>query len=239
MKIIKLYNRDCLEVMKEIEDGSIELVVTDPPYKIISGGVTVIPSKHEPKVIFNRRDKRKDWNDNARSGKMFNHNDITFSQWIPSVYRILKNNTHFYVMCNDRNMREMLNVCINNKFKLVNILAWKKNNVTPNRYYMKNLEFIILFRKGGARTINNRGSKQCLEINNIRGKTHPTEKPVELMGTLIANSSNEGDTILDPFMGSGATGVACRNLNRSFIGIELDEAYFNIAEKRISDEDNK
>ena len=79
------------------------------------------------------------------------------------------------------------------------------------------------------------GDPQCLEINNINGKNklHPTQKPVELLSILIKNSSKVGDIVLDPFMGSGSTGVACKELNRDFIGIELDEKYFNIAKERI------
>ena len=231
---IKLLHGDCLELMKDIPDKSIDLIVTDPPYKIISGGVTKIPTGNEPSGIFNRREKRKDWSDNARSGKLFNHNEIRFEEWLPDVFRVLKEKSHFYVMCNDRNMQEMLNECEKVGFKLVNILVWKKNNCTPNRYYMKNSEFILLFRKGGARTINNAGSKQCMEIPNIIGnKLHPTEKPVELMEIFINNSSNPNDTVLDPFIGSGTTGVACKNLNRNFIGIELDDKYFEIAKERI------
>ncbi len=71
--------------------------------------------------------------------------------------------------------------------------------------------------------------------NILRNKEHPTEKPIELMKLYIENSSNENDTVLDPFMGSGSTGVACKNTNRNFIGIELDENYFNIAKKRIEE----
>ncbi len=235
LEMNNLYNMDCMEGMKQIPDNSIDLVVTDPPYKIISGGVTKIPTGNEPSGIFNRREKRKDWSDNARSGKLFNHNDIKFSEWLPEVFRVLKGKTHFYVMCNDRNMQEMLNECEKVGFKLVNILVWKKNNCTPNRYYMKNSEFIILFRKGGAKTINKSGSKQCMDIPNIIGnKQHPTEKPIELMKILIENSSQENEIVLDPFMGAGSTALACKESNRQFIGFELDKYYCDIANKRIN-----
>jgi site-specific DNA-methyltransferase (adenine-specific) len=131
----------------------------------------------------------------------------------------------------------MLNVCTDNKFKLVNILVWKKDNCTPNKYYMKNTEFILLFRKGSARNINNMGSKQCIEIKNIIGnKIHPTEKPLDLMKIFIENSSNENDTVLDPFVGSGTTPTAAINTNRKYIGFELDEKYYNIASDRIKNQ---
>ena len=77
------------------------------------------------------------------------------------------------------------------------------------------------------------GTKHLLEIDNIRNKNHPTEKPIELMETFILNSSKEGESVLDPFMGSGTTAIACLNTNRNFIGIELDDKYFEIAKERI------
>ena len=97
-----------------------------------------------------------------------------------------------------------------------------------------------MLRKGNAKSINNMGTKNILEVKNIIGKkVHPTEKPVELNEILIGNSSNEGDLVLDPFMGSGSSGVACKKLNRDFIGIEIDEKYFNIAKERIEKKEDK
>jgi site-specific DNA-methyltransferase (adenine-specific) len=79
------------------------------------------------------------------------------------------------------------------------------------------------------------GSKTVHSFSNPTNKTHPTEKPIKLMEFYITNSSNEGDVVLDPFMGSGSTGIACKNNNRNFIGIELDTNYFDLATKRIND----
>ena len=97
-----------------------------------------------------------------------------------------------------------------------------------------------MLRKGGAKTINDRGSSNILRVPNIIGnKKHPSEKPVELLQIMIRNSTNEGDTVIDPFMGSGSTGVACLNTNRKFLGVELDENYFQIAEARIKETEQK
>ena len=98
---------------------------------------------------------------------------------------------------------------------------------------MKNGEFIVFGRKGKAKPINNLGSKSIIEINNIRNKIHPTQKPIELLQMLITNSTDRGDVVFDCFMGSGSTGIACLNTNRQFIGMELDQEYFEIAKKRI------
>ena len=209
--------------MKDIPDESIDLIVTDPPYKIVKGGCTNNAVK-----LFGADNK------NLSLGTVFNNNEIKFSQWIPVLFPKLKNGTHCYIMCNDRNLKEILDVGENAGFKLQNILVWKKSRHTPNRYYLKNCEFIVMFRKGVARNINEMGTFSVLEINNVAKKQHPSEKPVELMEVLIKNSTNENEFVLDPFMGSGSTGIACANLNRNFIGIELDEKYFGIAKNRIN-----
>ncbi len=231
MSNIKLINDDCLNAMKDIADNSVDMILTDPPYKIIQGGRKIKGDlSTQPKGIFTKTSDEK----NVKSGKLFKHNDIKFKDWMPEMFRILKEGTHSYFMVNDRNLNNLITEAENSGFKLQNILIWKKNNATPNRYYMKCSEFIVMFRKGKAKNINNMGTKTVLEVNNVRDKTHPTEKPVELLEILINNSSDEGDLIFEPFLGTGSCGVACQNLNRKFIGIELDEEYFKIAEKRIN-----
>lgn len=104
-------------------------------------------------------------------------------------------------------------------------------------------EYIILFRKGGDRSINNCGTPDILNVDLKKLKDdqghnlHDTEKPVKLMEILIENSTDKGQLVLDPFMGIGASGVASKNLKRDFIGIEIDEKYFNIAKQRINEEE--
>ena len=226
MPKIELIQGDCLEKMKDIPDGSIDMVLTDCPYKIVAGGATNKKGKHgvltQSKAI--------------TSGKMFKHNDIKFIDWLTELYRVLKEQTHCLIMINGRNLKQLQVDAESAGFKFQNLLVWKKNNVTPNRYYMQSCEFVLFLKKGGSKTINDGGSSNFLEYPNIIGnKKHPSEKPVSLMEHLIANSTNEEELVLDPFMGSGTTGVACKSLNRNFIGIELDEDYFKIAEKRINE----
>ena len=100
---------------------------------------------------------------------------------------------------------------------------------------MKEVEYIIFCRKWEAKPINNCWDWQVLEYKNPTKKSHPTEKPVELITRLIENSSKQWDIILDPFMWSWSCWVACKNLNRKFIWIELDEWYFNIACERLKE----
>ena len=235
--MIDLRQGDCLEVLKTIPDKSIDLVVTDCPYRIVQGGCTNIPRKDEPSGIFNRRSTFTQ--DNAKSGKLFDNNDIEFKDWLPDVYRVLKDDTHCYIMINARNLKDLQQEAENVGFKFQNILIWNKGNATPNRYYLNAYEMILMLRKGKAKNINNMGCKNIIDIKNIKGsKLHPTEKPVELNKVFIENSSAEGDLILDPFMGAGSCACACKELNRNFIGIEIDEKYFNIAYDRINNTSN-
>ena len=219
---------NCIELLKEINDNSVDLCVTDPPYKLNKTTGSMTSSS-----------KTESWQGMLKAGdkKANIQNDISFKDWLSEIYRVLKEQSHFYVFVNDKNVQEMLNEATRVGFKLHNILVWKKNNCTPNRWYMKNCEFVLFFHKGKSFTIHNLGDNQLLEVQNISGrnKLHPTQKPVELLEKLILNSSNIGSIILDPFMGSGSTGVACMNTNRKFIGIELDDTYFGIAEKRIAE----
>ena len=102
---------------------------------------------------------------------------------------------------------------------------------------MSRTEFILMLRKGKERYINDLGRSNVFVYPNRQGdKWHPTEKPVELMRDFIINSTNEGDKVLDPFMGSGSTCVACKQTNREYYGIEIDEKYYDIAKKRINSE---
>lgn len=217
---------DCLDLIKQIPDASIDLVVTDPPYKIVSGGCTT--KKNATSGILNGR------SDFTKKGELFGNNKITFSEWIPQIYRVLKENTHCYIMINGRNLSELQRECVRAGFVYQNLLVWDKGNVTPNKWYMNRCEFILMLRKGKAKNINNKGTSTLLSIPNIIGrKVHPTEKPVELLQILIENSTLENDVVFDPFMGSGSTGIAAAKANRRFIGFELDEKYFEIAKERI------
>lgn len=228
----KITCADCLDILKKLPDKSVDLVCTDCPYHIISGDCTNIPRKDEPTGIFNRRNAFTA--DTAKSGKLFKHNDIKFEDWLPEVYRVLKDDTHCYIMINARNLSELQTKAESVGFEFQQLLVWDKGNATPNRYYLNGCEFILMLRKGAARNINNMGYKNILSVPNIIGdKCHPTEKPVGLMEILIGNSTNEGDIVLEPFAGSGSTCIAAKNLGRNFIGIELDEEYCKVANDRL------
>jgi len=216
-----LLQGDCLEIMPTLE--KFDAVVTDPPYLLESGG------KETGKMGGKFRRGHYD-----NSGKMV-ETTIDWSDFMPIIYHALKANSHAYVMCNNRHVKNMLNSAEDAGLKFHNILAWHKGIATPNRWYMKNLEFTGFFYKGEARRINDCGSTQLQNIPSLKNQNHPTAKPVELMKFYIRNSTQRGDNVLDPFMGGGTTLDACQKLGRCGIGIELDSEYFEIACERVID----
>ena len=229
MREIMLEHGDCMELMRQIPDACVDLVVTDPPYRITSGGCTTKGCMALSGVLAQNTKA-------VRSGKMFEHNDIAFSDWVPEVFRILKPNTHCYIMTNSRNLLELWSVCEKAGFVFQNLLVWEKGNVTPNRYYMGAYELVLMLRKGKAKTINHRGTKNILRVHNQVGrKNHPTEKPMELMQIMVENSTQAGDLVFDPFMGTGSTGVACVRTGRRFWGAEISDEYFREANRRIKE----
>ena len=225
--MIQLYNGDCLELMKNIPDGSVDLVLTDPPYPTTSRGNAGNSGGMLQKEI-NKR------------GRVFEHNDIDCSEYAPEFYRVLKDGSHCYVMTNHINLIKMLNVFTDCGFHFIKSLIWNKGNKIMGQYYMSQFEYILFFRKGYGKKINNCGTADILSVPNKKTKDengkniHDTEKPVELMKILIENSTQKGDIVLDPFVGVGSTALACKELNRNFIGFELDENYYSIAHNRIN-----
>jgi len=222
---MKLYNDDCLKVFSTIPDNSIDLITTDPPYRMTPRGNTGTTGGMLLKEI-------------NKKGKVFENNNIDISQWLPECFRVLKESSHIYIMTNHINLHKYLNTIQNIGFHFIKSLIWNKGNKIMSPYYMSQFEYILFCRKGFAKKINNCGTSDIINIPNKKQKKdgknlHDTEKPIELMRILIENSSNENDVILDPFMGIGSTGLACKNLNRQFIGIELDQEYFKIAKERI------
>ena len=224
---INIFNEDCLVFMKNLEDSSIDLIVTDPPYKITARGNAGNSGGMMQKKL-------------SMKGKIFEHNDIKPTEYIPEFYRLLKDGSHCYIMTNHVNLQEMINVATECGFKFIKSLIWNKGNKIMGQYYMSQFEYILFFRKGKGKKINKCGTADILNVPNKKTKSedgkniHDTEKPLALMKILVENSTQEGETVLDPFMGVGAVPLACKELNRKFIGIELDDNYFDIAYNRIN-----
>lgn len=230
MQLDTILNCDCLEGMKNISDGSIDLIATDPPYRVTSrGGVANTMSGY--------------WvSEKARKGKIFDDNDIEIEEYLPHFYRVLKPDAHCYIMCNNLNLPHFFDVISKSDFHFVKLLVWDKVQAICGRYYMGQVEHIFLLRKGKDKPINDCGKSDLLSIPLQRDKDkqgnniHDSQKPIKLFQVLVAMSSNEGQTVLDPFIGSGTTAIACIKEKRHFVGFELNKDYYEIACKRIKNE---
>lgn len=224
---LNLYNKDCLEVFKELKDDSVNLIVTDPPYRITGRGNSGNSGGMCKKNSFN-------------AGTIFEHNDIEVSEYAPEFFRVLKDGSHCYVMCNHVNLQSMLNNFTDIGFHFIKSLIWDKGNKIMGTYYMSQFEYILFFRKGQGVPINDCGTSDILSIPNIKMKRndgtnfHDTEKPVALWDVLISNSSKENELVLDPFMGIGGSAVSAKKLNRRFIGCEIDTMYYEVAVSRVN-----
>jgi site-specific DNA-methyltransferase (adenine-specific) len=211
---------DCREILPAIDP--VDAVITDPPYLLTTGGDTDSHKALGGWIGANKNDGRPV------------HCDVTWDEIMRLLYGALKADGDAYVMANDKNVTPATNAALDAGFGFHNLLVWDKRTAVMNRWYMKNCEFAVYLWKGSAKTIRDPSSKQLCSVPNLND-CHPTSKPVELMAHYIGNSSDFGDTVLDPFMGVGTTGVAAGDLGRKFIGIEIEPKYFDIACKRIDE----
>ena len=214
----KLYQGDCLEIMGGIKDKSVDLIVTDPPYLM--------------NYQSNRR-KKEDRFDKIKNDK---GNYMLIQDYLEECHRIMKDNTAIYCFCSWHNIDFFKNE-FEKHFKLKNILVWNKNNHGTGDLkgsYAPKHEFILFGHKGRTLLREKRIADviDCPKISSNK-LTHPTEKPQDLLEIFIKQSSDVGSIIFDGFMGTGSCGIAAEKLNRNFIGIELDEKYFNIAKNRL------
>ena len=217
MEDAKLYKGDCLEIMdKLIEEGvKVDCILTDPPYGI----------------NFKSNFRKEKYNEIENDNDLFFLNDLFMKS-----FELMNENTHIYCFCSWHNV-DKFKISFEKYFKLKNIIVWNKNNTSMGDLkgsYAPKHEFILYGHKG-RRIRNGFRYADVIEAKRSGNKLHPTQKPIDLLDIFIKQSTKENETILDCFMGSGSTGVACINADRKFIGIELDENYFNIAENRIKE----
>jgi len=219
MSEVTLMQGDCLELMKKTPDGSAGLVVTDPPYGMdFQSNRRVIKDKFA-KI---KNDQSLDWLDGF------------FSE----CNRAMSHNTAIYCFCSWHNI-DSFKVAFEKHFKLKNLCVWVKNNHGSGDLkgaYAPKHEFILYGHKGRSLFRETR-VPDVFNFPKVPSSklVHPTEKNIEMLELFIRNSSDPADVVLDPFMGSGTTGVAAVNTGRDFTGIELDSEYFNIAKSRIQE----
>ncbi len=212
---IKLLQGDCLDVMQDIELGSIDMVLTDPPY-----GMAYKSGWSGASVAM----------DGTRMCLRM------YKKALPVLVDLMAENAHFYFFTRWDvwpDIADMLSPYIPVK----NALIWDKGHpgMGDLKSYGYSYEMIAFASKGKRALIGGRPGNifKHNPVPNAK-RLHPTEKPSALLEEFILRSTNEGDTVLDPFMGSASVGEVCKKLNRNFIGIELDKKYFQIAQDRIS-----
>lgn len=220
LSINEIYKGDCLELMKDIDDKSVDLIVTDHPY-----------------LMKYKTSYRKDKNHPFCSEIIGDDDPLLISKYIKECHRILKNDSAMYLFCNSVKIDFIKTEC-EKYFKLKNIIVWIKNNHTVGDLYCsfgRKYEFIILLNKG-KKKINGKRLTDVWNFDRVCGtkQLHQNEKPVSLIELCINKHSKENDIVFDGFAGSGTTGIACKNTNRNYILIEKDEKYYNLAKERIN-----
>ena len=218
----KLIHGDCFEEMMKLADEGVkvDLICTDPPY-----------------LMNYKTNRRKDKTHDFCKPIANDTNFELIKDIMPLLFELLNRGGAIYMFCNANHI-DYFKQQIEQHFTLKNILIWVKNNWSAGDLkgaYAKQTEF-ILYAVKGRHVLNGARDTDTLYYNRVVGnmQLHQNQKPVDLCKYLINKSSNENDTVLDCFMGSGSTGVACLQTNRNFIGIELEEKYYNIAKKRCS-----
>ena len=228
LEINKIHLGDSYNLIKEIPDKSVDLIVTDPPYLIenTNGGKCNDLGKSIQKM-----------NTQLAEGIL---TESVKEEMLDEMVRVMKN-INCYIWCNHKQIPMYLDYFIKKHDCKFDILIWNKTNATPlfNNKYLTDKEYCLYFRKGGyCNPKNYQDGKTVFYLPiNIKDKkkwNHPTIKPLSIIRTLIRNSSKENDLVLDCFLGSGTTAVASKIEDRNYIGIEMNNEFYNTAIKRLS-----
>lgn len=252
MKEIKpnnVYLGDCYELIKLVPDKSVDLIITDPPYEIVGGGsggcfgTSHRDYHHEYKTLAREEHKREGLRiiaNTQRQAKNLNCVCAGFDySLLEELDRVMKR-INIYIWCN-KNQVSSLMKHYEDMGCNVDLLVWHKTNPLPtcNNKYLSDLEYCVYAREQNTQIYGSYETKSKVWTSgaNVEDKAdfeHPTIKPLERTKHYIINSSKQGDVVLDCFMGSGTTCVAAKELNRKYIGFEIDEKFFKIAQDRIN-----
>ena len=243
-----LYKGDSLKILKNIKPKSIDVIFADPPYFLSSNGITCSGGKI---VSVNKGD----WDKSITLKEKHNFN----KKWIKLCKDVLKDDGTIWISGTMHNIYSIGMALEENGFKIINNITWKKLNPPPNiscKCFVHSTE-TILWAKKDIKNVkykfnydlmkklnNNKQMKDVWETSLTKpsekkcGK-HPTQKPIELLKKIILASTNENDLILDPFNGSGTTGIVASKLKRRYIGIEKEKEYLNLTIKRKESDENE
>ena len=244
---IRLYMGDALQLLKKVKDDFFDMVFADPPYFLSNNGITC----HAGKMVSVNKGI---WDKKETFDEVHEFN----LAWLSECQRILKPNGTIWVSGTSHNIFSIGFAMQTLGFKILNDIAWYKINPPPNlacRYFTHSTETILWARKNPKskhyfnyeemkRIGDPSPGKQMQSLWRIpppgkwekRYSKHPTQKPEALLERIVLASTKNGELVLDPFMGSGTTGVVCARLKRAFIGFEIEKNYLDIAMKRIKDE---
>lgn len=224
MKYDYIEQGDCLNLLKQLPDNSIDLVVTDPPYVIDNkgGGLYTQEDKQYVKQLEGIKDG--------------------FStEVLDELCRVMKN-INIYLWCSQKQLFPLIEYFVEGKKCNFNLITWHKTNPIPacGNKYLTDTEYCLFFREKGVKIYGEFSTKFTYYVTPLNQKdkklyNHPTIKPLDIIQNLVVNSSMEGELVLDPFLGSGTTAVACVNTNRHYIGFEKEPKYFDIACKRLNE----
>ncbi|MDO5556923.1 MAG: site-specific DNA-methyltransferase [Clostridia bacterium] len=225
----KIYNEDCLIGIKKIPDNFVDLVIIDPPYKILNhnaGGYSDLSHTIQK------------YNDELYNSNLTNGYDKNI---LYELLRVMKR-INIYIFCNCEQIPFYIDFFVNNQKCKMDILIWNKTNAMPlfNNKYLTDKEYCLYFRKGGYCNPSNYEDAKTvfyypINIKDKRKWNHPTIKPEELIRKIIRNSSKIDDVILDCFIGSGTTAVGCIKEHRNYIGFEINKIFFETCMRRIGE----
>ncbi len=215
----RLNQLDAVEYLQSLPNDSVDLLITDPPYESLEKHRAVGTTTR----LKNSKSSSNQW------FKIF-PND-RFKEFFDEVFRVLRKNSHFYLLCDQETMFVAKPIAEAAGFKFWKPIIWDKRKIGMGYHYRARYEFILFFEKG-KRKINNLSISDILEVPRIH-KGYPAEKPVELLEILVEQSSRIDEIVCDPFMGSGSTGVAAIKHARRFIGNDILPEAFDITKTRL------
>lgn len=239
LELNKIYNADCLEGIKQLDDNSIDAIITDPPYGI-SNEIKITRGRN--KMKFKGSDLTNDFGNWDKFNNMNEFMQFTYN-WVDECVRVLRNGGIF-ISYFDRDKINFLSHYLQNRhsFRFKDYFADCKSNPVPQARKVKwssGFEIVGMWQKpDGKLTYNFEYGQQANYIIRpiVGGKErskHPTQKSQKVLELFLKYWTNENDIVLDPFMGSGTTAVACAKLNRNYIGFDSNPEYCQIAEKRL------
>lgn len=234
-----IYNLDCYEAIKDIPDNSIDLILTDPPYLIEqAGGGGCFGDKHK---MYHAEYSNLTNNENISVGsykKGFVSQGFDL-KLLDEFVRIMKK-INIYIWCNKNLLLDIMNY-FNRKNCMIEIITWHKTNCMPtcNNNYCNDTEFCVFARERGVKIYGSMETKHKYYVTSTNKEdkklfAHPTIKPLEIIKNLVINSTQENEIVLDCFLGSGTTAVACKETNRNYLGFEINNKYFIIAKDRLN-----